>query len=96
MSDNPNLVLAYHTLTREKVEVPAYWLDDEVSPFPGQWRAAPSTIEELGTETGSLSEEDPAESPEIPDENVAGDISDANQTPAAKGQRTKADTAKSK
>jgi hypothetical protein len=71
MSDPNEKVLAYHTVTREKREVPAQWLDEELSPFPGQWRAAESTLGTLGTETGSV-DGDVAEA-DVPPENVAGD-----------------------
>jgi hypothetical protein len=70
MSDPNETVLAYHTVSREKRYVPAQWIDDELSPFPGQWRAAESTLGELGTETSTHVGDIEAG---VPPENIAGD-----------------------
>lgn len=39
MSETPNLVRAVNPNGIER-DVPAHWLDQERSPFPGRWKAA--------------------------------------------------------
>lgn len=90
MSDNiPDLVLAYHVVTREKREVPSHWLEED-GPFPGQWKMAESTIAAVGRETEEQPLTDDEPDPVIPESNVAGD------TPLGAEPTPKATSAKSK